>query len=424
MEFYRGKGGNTKQKIFYGWIIIGLSFINLGMAYGAQYSFGVLFPALLAEFKWDRHSIAGAFSLYNFIYCAVSFLLGRWSDRFGPRRILIFGSVFLGAGIGLISQVHARWHLYLIYGLLASWGMSAAYMTASPTVVKWFIEKRGLALGLCQSGLGLGIIAVPPICGALISSFGWRQACMILGAAVFVTLFTVALFLKEDPEKIGLQPDGRPSKTPGSAGGIDPYQIHREVNYSAAEAIRTRSFWIITALFFCTWLFIFVPLVHLVVFTMDIGLSQKAAFAALGALGGASTVGRLTIGFLSDHIGRRSALAINLAGQVLSWFWIMGTSTSWMLFCFALIFGFSYGAVNALFPAIVGDYFGRLQAASIIGAVFTIAGGASALGPLIAGYIYDLARSYQFAFLLGALSNFLALILVLLSHPPGQKTAI
>jgi MFS family permease len=92
-----------------------------------------------------------------------------------------------------------------------------------------------------------------------------------------------------------------------------------------------------------------------------------------------------------------------------------------MLFLFAAVFGFSYGAVSALFPAIIGDYFGRLQAASVIGAVFTIAGVSSAFGPFVAGYIYDLSRSYQLAFLLGALTNFLALILLSFSRPPLKK---
>ena len=411
----------SQQKIFYGWVITGVVFINLAMAYGAQYSFGVLFPSLIEEFKWNRQNIAGAFSLYNFMYSILGVILGRWADRFGPRIVLIFGSICLGAGIGLISQVQAPWHLYVVYGLLASWGMSATYITASPTVVKWFIEKRGLAVGLGQSGLGIGIMVIPPITGALITAFGWRQACMFLGAAVFIVLFIMAFFLIGHPEKIGLQPDGRPNKTRSAPQGIIRETIDQEFTWSAAEAIHTRSFWVLTALFFCTWVFVFLPLVHLVIFAMDIGLGQRSAFIALGALGGASTLGRLVMGFLSDRIGRKPALGIDLTLQVLSWIWIMGTSTSWMLFVFAALFGFSYGGISAVFPAIIGDYFGRLQAASIIGAIFTLAGVASAIGPLVAGYIYDLTRSYQMAFLLGALTNLVALTLVFVSQPPKSK---
>ncbi len=414
---------SIKPRIFYGWVITGAVFVNLMMAYGAQYSFGVLFPSLLEEFKWTRHSISGAFSLYNFMYSVLGILLGRWCDRFGPRIIVIFGSIFLGVGIGLISLVQTPWHLYVVYGLMASWGMSATYITASPTVVKWFIEKRGLAVGVAQSGLGVGIVVIPPICGALITAFGWRQACIILGAGVFVVQFLMSSFLIGHPEKMGLHPDGRSRELKNPSGGIGRETINEDITYSVAEAIHTRSFWMLTAVFFCTWIFVFLPLVHLVVFALDIGLGQKSAFMALGALGGGSLFGRLSMGILSDRIGRKPALAINLGLQVFCWFWIMGTRSSWMLFLFAAAFGFSYGAVSALFPAIIGDYFGRLQAASVIGAVFTIAGVASAIGPLLAGYIYDLGRSYQPAFLLGALTNFLALILLFLSQPPLKKSS-
>ena len=196
--------------------------------------------------------------------------------------------------------------------------------------------------------------------------------------------------------------------------------IFQEVNWTAAEAIHTRSFWVLTALFFCTWLLVFLPLVHLVIFALDIGLSQKSALLALGFLGGSSTIGRLMMGYVSDRIGRKRTLGLNLALQVLSWLWILSTSSAWMLITFAVFFGFSYGGLSALFPSIVGDYFGRLKAASVIGAIFTIAGVAAAFGPVVGGYIHDLTHSYHLAFLLGALTNLLALVLLFLAKPPKK----
>ena len=413
--------GPREEKFFYGWIITGLVFLNLGMAYGAQYSFGVLFPAMIEEFKWNRQSLAGAFSLYAFLYSFLGIFLGRWVDRFGPKIVLTAGSVCLGMGIGLISQVRAPWHLYLVYGLLASWGMSAAYMTANPTIVKWFVEKRGMALGIAQSGLGVGIVLIPPLTGTLIELFGWRSTCMILGGMVFAVLFTTSLFLIGYPEKIGLLPDGRRVDGVGGPGKENFGRILNEVSWSAAEAIHTRSFWVLTVIFFCTWLMVFLPLVHLVIFTLDIGLSRKVAFVALSFLGGSSTVGRLVMGYISDRMGRKRTLGLNLTLQVFTWIWIMYTNNTWMLIVFAIFYGFSYGGVSAVFPAIVGDYFGRLKAASVIGAIFTIAGVAAAFGPIVGGIIYDLTKSYQFAFLLGALTNVISLVLLFLSNPPKRK---
>ena len=99
----------------------------------------------------------------------------------------------------------------------------------------------------------------------------------------------------------------------------------------------------------------------------------------------------------------------------------MYTNNTWMLIVFAIFFGFSYGGVSAVFPAIAGDYFGRLKAASVIGAIFTIAGVAAAFGPIVGGIIYDLTKSYQLAFLLGALTNVVSLVLLFLSNPPKGK---
>lgn len=418
--------GNSKKKFFYGWVITGVVFLNLAMAYGSQYSFGVLFPSLIEEFGWNRQSLAGAFSLYAFIYSTLGVFLGRWTDRSGPRIVLVFGSICLGLGIGLISQVKVPWHLYVVYGLLASWGMSATYITANPTVVKWFVEKRGLALGLAQSGLGVGIIVIPPLTGWMISAFGWRQACIILGGAVGIVLFSTAFLLVGHPEKIGLLPDGREGNPPDkSSGSFQPEvthpKIYQEVSWSAVEAIHTKSFWVLTALFFCTWLFVFLPLVHLVIFAMDIGLSKEAALMALGVLGGFSTLGRLVMGVISDRLGRKPTLMVNLGLQVFSWLWIMATNSPWMLVAFAAVFGFSYGGLSTVFPAIVGDYFGRLKAGSIIGAIFTIAGSAAAVGPLVGGYIFDLTHSYRLAFLMGAFTNLLSFVLLFLSQPPQRK---
>jgi MFS family permease len=127
------------------------------------------------------------------------------------------------------------------------------------------------------------------------------------------------------------------------------------------------------------------------------------------------------MGVISDRIGRKPTMMVNLGLQVFSWLWIMATNSTWMLVVFAAAFGFSYGGISTVFPAIVGDYFGRLKAGSIIGAIFTIAGSAAAVGPLVGGYIFDLAHSYQLAFVMGAFTNLLCFVLLFLSQPPQRK---
>lgn len=411
---------SRRPRIFYGWIITGLVFLNMATAYGAQYSFGVFFPSLVKEFHWSRQDLSGAFALYCLIYNFLGILLGRLTDRLGPRTVLIIGSLCLGSGIALISQIQAPWHLYLVYGLLASFGMGAAYMTGSPTIVKWFIEKRGLALGLALSGMGAGIVCVPPLTGFLISTFGWRNACLLLGIGVFLILSFSALFLVSHPEKMGLKPDGIPRPSPPTAP--QPSQKSGEdMNLSMGQALRTGSFWLLNTIFLLGWIFIFFPLVHLVILVEDLGLSRESAYFAFALLGIFSNLGRIGLGFLSDRVGRKLMLALSLALQVFSWAWLVYTHTPGMLYTFAVVFGFSYGGLGANFPAITGDYFGRRNAAALIGAILTVSGWASAIGPWVGGMIHDVTHSYQLLFQLAALSNLLGLILIFFSKPPRRQ---
>ena len=276
-------------------------------------------------------------------------------------------------------------------------------------------------MGLAQSGLGIGVILIPPLVGILIVYFGWRSACVALGAAVFLVLFATSSFLIGHPEIIGQLPDGRRNSSSSPPQDSSWEAPLKEETWTVGEAVRTKSFWILTAAFFCTWLFVFLPLVHLVIFALDIGLSRESSWAAMSFLGAASALGRLIMGAVSDRIGRRTTLGLNIGLQAFSWFWILGTRSSWMLILFAGIFGLSYGGVSAIFPSIIGDYFGRLKAASLIGAIFTLSGIAAAVGPLVGGYLYDLNHSYGLAFILGALTNLLALGLVFISRPPERK---
>ena len=395
--------------------------MNLAMAYGAQYSFGVFVPSIIGELHWSRQSVAGAFSLYTLVYSALGVATGKLADRYGPRIVLIAGSICLGTGIVLTGQITTPWQLYLVYGLIAALGMSAAYITAVPTVVKWFVEKRGLALGLAQSGLGVGIMVVPPFSGWLISIFGWRVACLILGSTVFLVLFTLSLFLVGQPEKMGLHPDGRSPKMPDEDAGRGAEIFAAEESWSVSEVVHTRSFWVLTLIFFLTWVFVFVPLVHLVAFALDMGISRESALLAWSCWGAALMVGRLLMGYISDVIGRKPTLMMNLALQAFAWIWIMGTTNEWMLIVFAGVFGFSHGGVSLVFPAITGDYFGRLKAASVIGMIFTIAGSSAAIGPIMAGAIHDATQSYQWIFFSGAVTNILAFVLAFLSKPPRPK---
>ena len=404
-------------KLFYGWVVVGGAFVVLFMAYGTQYAFGVFFAALLDEFGWSRASLSGIFSLYAFLYCVLGLLAGRLTDLWGPRVVIAMGGVFLGVGLAGMSRVSALWHPYLFYGIVAALGMSTAYVPCNATVVKWFVRRRGLALGVATSGGSLGTFALPPVAAALVGALGWRWAYVLFGAGIFLMLNLVATVMRRDPEGLGLRPDGGPRAATATASSP------AEVQWPFRLAIRTGAFWLIFGIFTATWIPVFIPLVHLVPFARDLGIPPLVGATVVSALGIAAAVGRLVLGAISDKIGRKPALALVIALQAAAFlgFTLVGGLSS--LYLVAVVFGFSYGAVSTLFPAIVGDFFGREQAGSLVGFLFALAGSMAAWGPLVAGAIHDATGAYTRAFLLSAASNGVALMLLALARPPRPRAA-
>ncbi|MGH7277970.1 MAG: MFS transporter, partial [Candidatus Rokuibacteriota bacterium] len=264
----------------------------LFVAYGAHYSFGVFFAALLQEFGWSRASLSGAFSIYAFAYCIVGFPAGRLTDRWGPRAVIATGGLFLGAALAGMALVTELWHPYVLYGGLAALGMGTAYVPCNTTVVKWFVRRRGLAVGIASSGGSLGTFVLPPLAQYLVAAAGWRMAYAVFGIGVFVVLNAVARVMRRDPETMGLAPDGDPPV---------PAALRLGRGWPLVAALRTPAFWLLAATFTATWLPVFIPLVHIVPLVRDLGFSPMVAASMLSTLGVGAVVGRLALGSLSDR---------------------------------------------------------------------------------------------------------------------------
>src|ERR1700719_627422 len=194
---------------FYGWVLVAIAFVTMAVGVNARTAFSVLFPAILDEFGWDRGVTAGAFSFGFLVSALVTPFVGRLMDLRGPRLVIELGVVTMGAGLLLAGFIHEPWQLYVTLGALAGGGVNClAYTGQSLYLTNWFVRRRGLALSIAFSGVGIGSITILPWVGWLIESAGWHSACVWLGILALVMLAPLNLLLKQRLEDLGLAPDG------------------------------------------------------------------------------------------------------------------------------------------------------------------------------------------------------------------------
>lgn len=399
--------------IFRGWSIVAGAFVILFVAYGTQYSFGLFFAALREEFRWSSASLSGVFSLYAMAYSCLGFVAGRLTDSLGPRVVIAAGGVCLGAMMAGMALVTQLWQPYLLYGVIGAMGMSTAFVPCSTTIVRWFVQRRGLAVGIAATGQSLGTFLVPPLAFLLIGRLGWRWSYLAFGVGVCAVLAGTARVMRRDPESVGLLPYGaHPALMTGpdaASGGWLPRQ-----------AMRSGAFWRLVTVFGLTWIPVFLPLVHLVSHAEDLGHPRSVGAWVTGMIGVGAVGGRLIMGEVSDRAGRKPALLIGLGVETASFAALMGATGVPGLAMSSLAFGFGYASVSVTYPPMLADFFGRAHAGAIVGALFAVAGSASALGPVAAGFVHDATGSYTLAFAGAAAVNALALALGAGCRPPGS----
>jgi MFS transporter, OFA family, oxalate/formate antiporter len=403
---------------FRGWRVVTAAFSVLAVAYGTQFSYGVFVKSIGAETGWSRTALSTPYAIYVGLYSLLSSVSGWSTDRWGPRRAIATGALFLAAGWALLGRVSQLWQVYVLLGVVAAIGMSVSWVPCNATVVRWFVRRRGLAVGITSSGGSVGNLLVPPVAILLIRHFGWRTTLTSMGVFAGLVLLVASRFMIRSPEEVGQFPDGDDAPPVLESGGLGPA-------LSLGEARRTRTYWVMTAIFAMTWLVVFVPFVHVAAYTEDLGATPFQSSLVISSIGVGGVLGRLGAGPASDRLGRRAILATTLAIQVACFAAFSLSQGLAAMLVAAFFFGFSYGGSVTCFPALVGDKFGRRHAGTIVGAIFATSGTVAAVGPFAAGYLYDQLGSYRLAFALGGAANAVALLLVPLlgSTRPGAGGA-
>ena len=389
-----------RAPFFYGWVIVAVAFVTMALGVNVRTAFSLLFPPIIDEFGWTRAVTAGAFSFGFLVTAAVSPLLGRLMDRRGPRIVMELGVLLVASGLIAASAIHQRWQLYVTLGVLVGGGsICLSYTGQGLYLPNWFERRRGLALNIAFSGVGIGSIIVLPWAQGLIQRVGWRGACVWMGVVTLVLLAPLNLLVRKRPADMGLAPDGDPQSDGAAArrpsNVVDPAWV--AVEWTVARSVRTARFWWVAIGYLAGLYAWYAVQVHQTKYLIEVGFSTGQAAAALGFVSLVAVPGQIALGHLSDRIGRE-------------WIWTVG-NVGFLLCCVSLLLLrewptmplltimvatqglLGYGLVSVI-GAIPADIFQGNHYGAIFGSlmVASIAGGAA--GPWATGVMYDATGSY------------------------------
>ncbi len=380
-----------RSRYFYGYNIVASGFGIQAVGIGTFVAFGVFFKPLLADFGWSRATLSGAQSMALIIAGILGILVGRLNDRVGPRIVMTVAGFFFGLGLILMSGLSSVWQLYLFYGVIVGIGLSSIDIIPLSTTARWFVRRRGMMTGIAKVGTGTGQFALPLVASMLIAAYGWQTSYLIIGAATMVLLISVGQLLRRDPALMGLLPDGdRKSQTESSKPAETGFSLH--------EALRTRQFWTICIVYLATMFCLLTIMVHIVPHATDIGISSTVAAGILAAIGAISMAGRFVTGIAIDRIGNRLSMIICFILLILVLLWLQLARELWMFYLFAVVYGIAHGGLFTVISPIVAEYFGVRSHGALFGIVFFRSMVGGAMGPVIAGHIFDTTGSYTVAF--------------------------
>lgn len=407
------------RKLYYGWYIVAASVIGVALSQApiVYLSLGVFMIPLQQSFGWDRGKVSLGLSVGALTLALSMPVVGRLIDKHGARRVLLPSmAMFAIATMSLYFLTGSFWRYLAMFALIGVVGSGSNTMTYARVLSAWFDRLRGMALGFAMSGIGLGSALSPIIAQAIINGHGWRAAYLGLGLLVLVVGWPIQFFVMRDsPRAVGLRQDGAPGSvrhpTEFGDASLAP------VGMSRRDAVRTREFWMLMAIFFIVALTVHGLQIHLAPLLRDNGLSATAAAGAAGLAGAVIFVSRIGVGYLLDKFFAPRVGLIVFLCPLIAMALVGHATTVGLALASATLLGIGSGAESDLMAYLVSRYFGIKCFAEIYGYTYGALMLGTAIGPYLWGLTFDLFHSYQPA-LWAALGGIVMICLLLLQFRP------
>ena len=393
------------RRIFYGWIITGLSALGNTLAWSVRSTFALFYVALLHEFAWSRAQTALGYSLSWLFLLVFSPLAGRLNDRFGPRVVVPVGGLLLSLGLALTGRSEALWHYYLAFGVFVAAGIACIMMPAAAVISHWFIRSRGAAMGIISAGSSLSAFLFYPLNAWLIASFGWRRALDIYGLIILLGIGPLgALLYRRHPADVGALPHGTPVAAGERHAHAQAAGATRELTLGAA--LHTYQLWAVFAMWGLGVVGYQIMSTHQVAHALARGFDPAIIAWAFGLSGIFTAAGNMLGGFLSDRWNREWVFSLGSAIGVLGiWCFSMlaGPHDRTMLLIYVAC-GLGFGMRISLLTAIPADLFAGRSFGAILGFANGGGGLGGFIGPFVAGFLFDRTGNYDVAFAVSALA--------------------
>ncbi len=404
--------------VFFGWwIVAGSAGLQWLAATLWMQCYGAYVVLLQADFGWSKTVMAIAFALTRIESGILGPFQGWLVDRFGPRIILVVGTFAFGIGFMLFSTVDSLLGFYLTFALIALGSSLGGFATLMVSLVNWFNQHRAKAVSVSQMGYSIGGLSVPLVIFCL-EAFGWRVTAFLSGVLVLVVGLPLVQLVRHRPDEYGEVPDG----VRLSAAQAESAPSLGERDFTAREAMRTWTFWLISFGHAFALLTVSAILMHLMPhLTEGLGYSLQAAGLVVALMTACQMAGQVAGGYLGDRFDKRVICVLCMVAHSAGLVLVGYASETWMVLLFAMLHGVAWGVRGPQMVALRADYFGPSSFGTIMGFSSLVVMLGMSAGPIVAGYMADLSGNYQGGFALLALLALLGSGCFLAARPPRRR---
>jgi sugar phosphate permease len=417
------------MRLHYAWIVAGVTFFTLLASAGIRATNVVLILPLEHDFGWDRTTVSLALSVNLLLYGFCGPFAGALMTRFGIRRVMLIALLTLAVAVGLSTLMQSAWQLVALWGVLVGLSTGAmALVLGAMVATRWFVRRRGLVTGIFAASTATGQLIFLPAQAAIVETFGWRAAVLLVAAVALGVAGLIALLMREEPRQVGLQAYGAEDEQPATVATApvrgNPFSLAVD---ALVQGARVRDFWLLAGSFaICGATTYGLISVHLIPASADHGMTEVTAAGMLAAMGVFDLIGTTVSGWLSDRIDPRKLLVwyYTLRGISLLFLPAAFDAGAPALAAFVVFYGLDWVATVPPTVRLVADRFGKERVGPVFGWVFAAHQVGSSIVAFGAGAVHTWLGDYLVAFVVAGALCFLATGLVLGLGRPGQSSLV